>query len=267
MDHLPPPPVPVRPDLAPPITFQEPSRRRRFPAWIVVVTVILAVSFGAAAIAPLLDGPGPEPGPGYQFLDRTDQGTPTRWNPCQPIHYVVNTTLAPEGSLGDVHEAVRRISDATGIAFVYEGPSDEEASPYREVFQPDRYGDRWAPVLIDWVDPDDSDIPFRHDDDVAAAVAVPVIPPTRIEDVYVSGWVAVNADDPNPPGFDQPGQQGPVLLHELGHLMGLGHVDEFGEIMHPSGGGMVDLGPGDEEGLRQLGASQGCLEVLEPIDA
>lgn len=267
MDHLPPPPIPARPDLASPIRVEERAPRRRFPAWVVVVTVILAISFGAAAIAPLLEGSGPEPGPGYQFLDRTDQGAPTRWNPCQPIHYVVNTTLAPEGSLADVHEAVRRISEVTGIAFVYEGPSDEEATPFREVFQPDRYGDRWAPVLIDWVDPDDSDIPFEHEDDVAAAVAVPVIPPTRIEDVYVSGWIAVNADDPNPPGFDHPGQQGPVLLHELGHLMGLGHVDEFGEIMHPSGGGMVDFGPGDEEGLRRLGATQGCLEVMEPINA
>jgi hypothetical protein len=267
MDRLPPPPVPARPDLVPPATFEEPPPRRGFPVWVIAVAVILALSFGTAAIVPLFDGSNPSPGPGYQFLDRTDRGSPTRWNPCEPIRYVVNTSLAPEGSLGDVHEAVRRISDATGIAFVFEGLTDEEATPYREIYQPDRYGDRWAPVLIDWVDPDDSDIPFTRDDDMAAAVAVPVIPPTRLEDIYVSGWIALNADDPNPPGFDLPGQQGPVILHELGHLMGLGHVRPFGEIMHPAGGGMVDLGPGDEEGLRQLGASQGCLEVLEPIDA
>jgi hypothetical protein len=88
-----------------------------------------------------------------------------------------------------------------------------------------------------------------------------------LEDVYVSGWVAINADDPNQPGFDFPGQQGPVLLHELGHLMGLGHVDAVGEIMHPAGGGVVDLGPGDREGLSQLGESGGCIRVMEPIDA
>ena len=75
----------------------------------------------------------------------------------------------------------------------------------------------------------------------------------------MSGWLALNADDPNLPGFDLPGQQGPVILHELGHLMGLGHVKTVGELMHPSGGGTVDLGPGDLEGLRQLGASGGCL--------
>ncbi len=139
---------------------------------------------------------------------------------------MVNAALAPPGSIADVHEAVRRVSAATGIAFVYEGTTDEEASIYRDVFQPDRYGDRWAPVLIAWVDPDDSDIPFERGDRVAAGVAVPVIPPTRFEDVYVSGWVAINADDPNPPGFSFPGEQGPVILHELGHLMGLGHVQD-----------------------------------------
>ena len=49
--------------------------------------------------------------------------------------------------------------------------------------------------------------------------------------------------------------------------MGLGHVELFDNIMHPSGGGMVDFGPGDPGGLRQLGRSQGCLQVMDPIDA
>jgi hypothetical protein len=263
MQHLPPPPVPFRPDL---VTEEFPPRRR-FPVWVVAVCLLLALSLGALAVSPLFEGSGSTEGPGFQFLDRTDQGLPTRWNPCAPIHYVVNPSLAPPGSIADVHEAVRRVSGATGIVFQYDGPTDEEASIYREVFQPDRYGDRWAPVLIAWADPDDSDIPFERDNHVAAGVAVPVIPPTRYEDVYVSGWLALNADDPNPPGFEFAGEQGPVILHELGHLMGLGHVKTVGELMHPSGGGAVDFGPGDLEGLRRLGASGGCLQVMEPIDA
>ena len=263
MEHLPPPPVPLRPDL---VTVEVPPRRR-FPVWVVAVCVLVALSLGAVGLAPLFQGTKSTEGPGFLFLDRTDQGAPTRWNPCQPIHYVVNASLAPPGSIADVHEAVRRISAATGIAFVFEGTTDEEASIYREVFQPDRYGPRWAPVLIAWADPGNSDIPFERGDRVAAGVAVPVIPPTRFEDVYVSGWVAINADDPNPPGFDLPGEQGPVILHELGHLMGLGHVKTVGELMNPSGGGVTDLGPGDKEGLRELGASGGCLRVMQPIDA
>ena len=263
MEHLPPPPVPSRPDL---VTVEVPPRRRS-PVWVVAVCVIVALSLGAIGLAPLFQGTKPTEGPGFLFLDRTDQGAPTRWNPCQPIHYVVNAALAPPGSIADVHEAVRRISAATGIAFVFEGTTDEEASIYREVFQPDRYGPRWAPVLIAWADPGNSDIPFVRGNRVAAGVAVPVIPPTRFEDVYVSGWIAINADDPNPPGFDLPGEQGPVILHELGHLMGLGHVKTVGELMNPSGGGVTDLAAGDREGLHELGASGGCIRVMEPIDA
>jgi hypothetical protein len=263
MEQLPPPPVPLRPDLAP-VAGEDP-RRPRFPRWVTVVCVLLALAVVAVAIAPLFEGTEGPQGPGFLFLDRTDQGTPTRWDPCAPIRYVVNTELAPPGSIEDVHEAVRRMSSATGIAFAYEGTTDEEASISRDVYQFDRYGDRWAPVLIAWVDPDDSDIPFQRRDRIAAGVAVPVIPPTRLDDVYVSGWVAINADDPNPPGFLVPGQQGPVILHELGHLMGLGHVRAAGELMHPSGGGVVDFGPGDREGLRQLGADAGCIQVMEPI--
>jgi len=265
MEQLPSPPVPLRPDLAPPDLD---LRRRRFPRWVVAVCAILALSMGALAIAPLFEGAeGTEEtgGPGFLFLDRTEQGTPTRWNPCDPIHYVVNATLAPPGSVEDVHEAVRRVTAATGIEFDFEGITDEESTIYRESYQPDRYGDRWAPVLIAWADPDDSDIPFERGDRVAAGVAVPVIPSTRLEDLYVTGWIAINADDPNPPGFSFPGQQGPVILHELGHLMGLGHVRTRGELMHPAGGGVVDFGQGDLEGLRQVGADGGCFQVMKPI--
>jgi len=70
--------------------------------------------------------------------------------------------------------------------------------------------------------------------------------------------------DPNPPGFAEPGDQGPVVLHELGHVMGLGHAKQDGELMQPSGGGVTGFGPGDLEGLRELGRSAGCL-ITPPV--
>ena len=75
----------------------------------------------------------------------------------------------------------------------------------------------------------------------------------------MSGVVAINDADPNPPGFGSQGAQGPVVLHELAHVMGLGHYKAIGELMEPSGGGMTDFGPGDLQGLRELGSSAGCL--------
>ena len=130
MEQLPPPPVPLRPDLAPPDVDlrrgagspcgSSPSARSWLSAW------------GRSPSRRCSRGPRRTRGPGFLFLDRTEQGTPTRWNPCDPIHYVVNATLAPPGSIEDVHEAVRRVSAATGIEFDYEGTTDEEATIYRD---------------------------------------------------------------------------------------------------------------------------------------
>lgn len=193
----------------------------------------------------------------YAFIAQGFDGGPVRWNPCEAVHYVVNLSKAPAESLGDVHEAVRRVSGVTGVTFTYDGLSDEVLVKDRASVQTDRYGDRWAPVLVTWVDPDTSSISFRSDEGIAAGVASPFTPPGS--DVIVSGWIALNADDPNPAGFDSPDTQGPVVLHEWGHVMGLDHVEETGQLMNPSGGGVADLGPGDVEGLRQVGRSEGCL--------
>ncbi len=186
-------------------------------------------------------------------------GRPVRWNPCEPIHYVVNLGAAPTGSLQDVQDAVLRITSATGIAFVFDGLSDEVPTRERPVFQPDRYGDRWAPVLIGWVDPRTSSFDFDPGGREAAGVAGPLYPHPGQSTIYVSGVVAINVADPNPPGFGSQGAQGPVVLHELAHVMGLGHYKAIGELMEPSGGGMTDFGPGDLQGLRELGSSAGCL--------
>ena len=241
-----------------------PPPRRRFPAWVVGVTVLTLVFITAATLVQFAVRPDPaDHDEEFRFLARRLTGEPVRWNPCETIHYVVNLDQAPPGSLGDVQEAVRRVSAATGITFELDGPTNEEPIQRRTSYQPDRYGDRWAPVLIAWVDPDDSPIPFTHEGHLAAGVAAPQVP-TDGEQILVSGWVAINADDPNPPGFGLIGAQGPVVLHELGHVMGLDHVQTYGELMENSGGGVTDFGPGDLEGLRELGRPAGCLTTPDP---
>ena len=55
-----------------------------------------------------------------------------------------------------------------------------------------------------------------------------------------------------------------MVLHELGHVMGLDHVKVDGELMESAGGGVTDFGPGDLEGLRILGRSSGCLNTPDP---
>jgi hypothetical protein len=228
---------------------------------VAMVALVSSALVGGPARTPT---PQTRSGPRYTFIE-TIEGEPVRWNPCQPIHYVVNDELAAYADpLADAQEAVDRVSDATGIEFVYDGETEEEAAPDRSVYQPDRYGDEWAPVLIAWTDPDDSPLQFEHGDDVALGVASPQAPTHGRLDIFVSGWVALNADYRGPGGFDTPSAVGLTIQHELGHVMGLGHTKVYGELMQGSGGGALDWGQGDLEGLEQLGRDAGCLTTPDP---
>jgi hypothetical protein len=239
------------------------GRRTRLLAAAAALAVGLAALGGSLiAIRSTLAPPRGRPNE-HRFLAIRPDGSPARWNPCEPIHYVVDPGPAPAGSVADVQEAVRRVSAATGISFVYDGLTTEVPGRQRGPYDATRYGDHWSPVLIGWVDPTRSDIPFDKGGETAAAVARPETPLSG-GSVFVSGWIAMNASDPNPPGFAEPGDQGPTLLHEWGHVMGLDHVRDEGELMEPSGGGMTDYGPGDLAGLDDLGRSAGCLTTPRP---
>ena len=50
---------------------------------------------------------------------------------------------------------LHRISAATGLRFGNDGHTTEPPSRERASFQPDRYGDRWAPVLFVWATADE----------------------------------------------------------------------------------------------------------------
>jgi hypothetical protein len=250
-----------------PSSVDEPIPRRRsghrFVAFVAVLAITIATLGGGLLAIERLTQPQSDPSQ-HDFLAHRIDGSPLRWNPSDTIHYVINPSTAPDGSAEDVHEAVRRVSRITGIAFAYDGLSDEVPSRRRMPLQRDAYGERWAPVLIAWVDPDETDIDFERNGHEAAAVAAPARPLTG-EELFVSGFIAMNLEDPNPPGFAWAGAQGPVLLHEFGHIMGLAHVDTAGEIMHKAGGGVTTYGPGDLEGLRSLGREAGCLTTPEPV--
>jgi len=264
------PPVPPRPDERPSRFDWEgvdwtplPTRRRRRGA--ALVATLVACALVAAAIAGGVTATKTIAPKGssrdYKFLAVVG-GEPVRWNPCQPIHYAIAAASAPQGSSDDVYEAVQRISSATRITFLYDGQTTEVPQRDRPPYEPERYGSRWAPVVIAWASPGQTDIPFSGNGHAFAAVARPLTAPDDPRQ-FVSGWIVLNAQDPNPPGWSEPGDQGPTVLHELGHIMGLNHVPSKAELMEPSGGLVTDLGPGDRQGLALLGRDAGCL--VEPV--
>jgi hypothetical protein len=201
---------------------------------------------------------------GYTVWSRNDDGLPVRWDPCSPIELVVDPDGAPDGFLEDLELATRRIAAATGLELEVVGTTDERPSASRPPYQPDRYGERWAPVLVAWTTPDDPEVSLR---DIDRGVATPIAVGRDGDRTYVTGQVVFNQDrDDLTPGFDDRATSwGSTILHELGHLVGLGHVDDRGELMAVTPGeGPVRFGPGDLRGLAAIGADHGCVDVPRP---
>lgn len=61
------------------------------------------------------------------------------------------------------------------------------------------------------------------------------------------------------PGFGAGSPHGMVLMHEVGHVVGLDHYGDRRQIMHPSATLPAAVwGAGDLAGLRRIGKVGGC---------
>jgi len=79
---------------------------------------------------------------------KADGCSPARFDPCQPVHYVMNPAQAPPGGVADVEEAFNRLAQVTGMTFVNDGMTDETSR--RGAYVEDRYPGRWPPILVVW---------------------------------------------------------------------------------------------------------------------
>jgi hypothetical protein len=200
----------------------------------------------------------------FGFISRSAAGDPVaRWNPCAPIGYRVNARLGGTGALADTRGALARIHRVTGLRFVYRGstriiPRGRPTAGYP----------RGTDLVVSWARPAQTTL-------LGGGVAGQGGPSwviwgqgARTKAMITRGFVVLNADLDLGGGFGGGvhngwyGTRGQLLMHELGHAVGLDHPrqDDRWEIMYPT---MTDKravwGAGDRHGLSHLGRSRGCL--------
>ncbi|SED92145.1 Matrixin [Arthrobacter alpinus] len=194
----------------------------------------------------------------YTFID--DAGAFVAYDPCRPIHYVTRPDNAPPGGQQLIADAVAAASKAAGLVFIDDGETTEGFSEDRSVYQPDRYGEQWAPVLFVWETPKDEP-QFAIDEtpgveNVAGLGGSQPIVGEAGSRVYVTGTVQLNElvfdnllTAPNGTAL-----AGGIVQHELGHVLGLGHVQDPTQLMYEHGQqDITSYADGDLTGLAKLG--------------
>lgn len=196
----------------------------------------------------------------FAFLDPPSKdGEVDRWDPCAPIHYVVNVVKGDPDDLQLVRAAVHEAAHESGLTFVYDGTTTEMPSSSRKDVRHHGVGWQWSPVLIALVPHADYHAQDNDADSVAFTDPDIYSDDDTGDSEIVSGQIVVDIDAMTQHDHYQPDVLMPTMLHELGHLVGLGHVDYAYELMAPDGGGLPGYGHGDRAGLSYLGKSHGCI--------
>lgn len=201
----------------------------------------------------------PDPGTtgDHEFLLFEADGDPVTWDPCDPIRYVVNRRTEPPGGDDLLREAVARVEAVTGLVFEFAGETDEPPHPDADRPRRDaaRYGPGWSPVLVSWTDP--SEVAELEEEAVGLALALTDVEAGG-EEVYVSGTIEMHG--PYAATEIAAGRSDVVLgilMHELGHLVGLDHVVDPTEVMTDDAYSVpTEWGPGDLQGLYALGQGE-----------
>ena len=196
---------------------------------------------------PLTGVGGPPPTPAFNF-SHTINGVPTRWNPCAPIHYLVNMGGYSDNFRPVIAEAVERLEAATGLLLVPVGdtafmPTSSNQSQLASV------GGELVIALGDEAQTDL--VPGSVVGRAFIFYFASIVKASLVIDIGNVG---------STPPWNSVGP-GPVLMHELAHAVGLDHVMDTSQLMNgvASSNGPTTYGAGDLTGLWQLGAAGGCV--------
>jgi hypothetical protein len=170
---------------------------------------------------------------------------PARWNPCEPIEYLVNADRATVAQIALMNDALARVEQATAHDFVFVGTTsgglDLSVPPGSDADAVLVFSDATAsPGLAG------STVGLGGGSSVA-----------WVDDGTL--WAEMTAGGAMVDVAASESIQELVWMHEIAHMLGLDHVGDPSELMYTSLSGQTDFGPGDREGLWNIGAAQPCI--------
>jgi hypothetical protein len=258
--------------LPQPTRATAPGRTRRRTGWRWQALTVLAASFALGLVAVATPSGAGGRGPGFA-LSTLDDGSPAAWAPCRTVSWAVNPAGAPPGGLADVERAVRLTAQATGLVLVPAGTTS--SVPQQSWLHQGGWPAGTADLVVAWAVPARDGVALPAESDLltgsagvggwaAEHVPTPAGPAGRITRGYVvldagddADFVAGFAPERGLLGTRPP--RGRLLLHELGHAVGLAHVDDDRQVMNPrvqaADGAWEE---GDLAGLQALRRGQHC---------
>ena len=202
---------------------------------VLVVSMLLA--FFAAPVSATTDA-GETP----SFLGTSPDGTSVRWEECAAIPWRVNWTRAPKNIrrsdfINDARATFKKLNKATGLNFKYSRNTKAD----RE-------------IVLDFTKER-----LVRDQGVLAYAKVYAagdgVSPTRIIRAVVRIDRTVKLGHPDLNGAKS---WRPLLLHELGHAVGLDHTTDKDQVMHEELQGYNSYQSGDLAALREVGVQETC---------
>jgi hypothetical protein len=144
--------------------------------------------------------------------------------------------------------ALDQVHTASGLEFVVDGRTS--ALPEGSVGSPN--GIDWDPVLVAWTE----QTPRLRGNVDGFAGSSAMTDRVSGKRYYVTGRIALDAPQLTEELDGLHGADGVrgVIVHELGHVLGLAHVDDDHETMNKSARRDGRLGPSDRVGFGQAGA-------------
>ena len=209
---------------------------------------LLALAAAVVLLVPRLGlFPGSEPDPVYAFTETYD-GKPVGYSSCRMIQVAVYPAGGPPDAEKLVREAVAQARAASGLDIVVTGAYGGHAPNWNFEAAPVSAGD---PVSISW---QDGSAIAELTDEIAGLGGSPVVDGPGGVRYRIAGTIALSRDYyAYLAGQGDHAEELAVILHELGHVLGLAHVDSPRELMYDGNNDTVQYGPGDLEGLRRLG--------------